>query len=384
MSSDTSNNSTTTKDSSNNSTTTKDSSNNSTSTSTSTSKDDSKTKEEELPLFVRVFNNSYIMFLFWFIGIYLVVYVFFGVVLTGPRDEASENKMSSTIDILIFASVLVFVVFQLYNREDWSQDSFVEGTKEFLRDFYGSQLSLFSTMLFILTFYFLLFVLRIPMNPQTKPLSVKIIEFFGLLFLITIFIYDFFKYLLGMDMLDFLGDPTVNKLLNAAGAPLNIQLEKADQVFNVNNNYYTYDDARAVCKAFDSRLATYDEIEKAYDHGAEWCNYGWSEGQMAYFPTQKSTWKKLQESELNKNSCGRPGINGGHFANPHIKFGVNCFGKKPKPTNLEKNMMETKQETPIPKTEEEIALDEKVKYYKENGDQLLQLNSFSKDKWSRY
>ena len=379
MSSDTSNNNTTTKDNSNN-VVYIDFSNN------STSKNDSKTKEEkeELPLFVRVFNNSYIIFLFWFIGIYLVVYIFFGVLLTGPRDENAENKMSNTIDILIFSSVLVFAVFQLYTREDWSQDSFVEGTKEFLRDFYGSQLSLFSTMLFILTFYFLLFVLRIPMKPQTKPLSVKFIEFFGLLFLITIFIYDFFKYLLGMDMLDILGDPTVNKLLNAAGSPLNIQLEKPDQVFNVNNNYYTYDDARAVCKAFDSRLATYDEIEKAYDHGAEWCNYGWSEGQMAYFPTQKSTWNKLQESELNKNSCGRPGINGGHFANPHIKFGVNCFGKKPKPTNLEKNMMETKQETPIPKTEEEIALDEKVKYYKENGDQLLQLNSFSKDKWSRY
>jgi hypothetical protein len=379
MSSDTSNNNTTTKDNSNN-VVYIDFSNN------STSKNDSKTKEEEeeLPLFVRVFNNSYIIFLFWFIGIYLVVYIFFGVLLTGPRDENAENKMSNTIDILIFSSVLVFAVFQLYTREDWSQDSFVEGTKEFLRDFYGSQLSLFSTMLFILTFYFLLFVLRIPMKPQTKPLSVKFIEFFGLLFLITIFIYDFFKYLLGMDMLDILGDPTVNKLLNAAGSPLNIQLEKPDQVFNVNNNYYTYDDARAVCKAFDSRLATYDEIEKAYDHGAEWCNYGWSEGQMAYFPTQKSTWNKLQESELNKNSCGRPGINGGYFANPHIKFGVNCFGKKPKPTNLEKNMMETKQETPIPKTEEEIALDEKVKYYKENGDQLLQLNSFSKDKWSRY
>ena len=292
--------------------------------------------------------------------------------------------MSNTIDILVFISVLVFVVFQLYKRDDWSQDSFVEGTKDFLRDFYGSQLSLFSTMLFILTFYFLLFVMRIPMKAQTKPLSVKFIEFFGLLFLITIFIYDFFKYLLGIDMLDFLGNPTVNKLLNTAGAPLDIQLEKPDQVFNVSNNYYTYDDARAVCKAFDARLATYDEIEKAYDHGAEWCNYGWSEGQMAYFPTQKSTWKKLQESELNKNSCGRPGINGGYFANPHIKFGVNCFGKKPKPTDLEKNMMEAQQETPIPKTEEEIALDEKVKYYKENGDQLLQLNSFNKDKWSRY
>jgi len=381
MSSDSNNNDTNSTDStdSSNNVVYIDLSNNSTKT-----ENDSDTKEDELPLFVRVFNNSYIMFLFWFIGIYLVVFVFFGVLLTGPRDEAAEQKMSNTIDILVFASVLVFVVFQLYKRDDWSQDSFVEGTKDFLRDFYGSQLSLFSTMLFILTFYFLLFVMRIPMRAQTKPLSVKFIEFFGLLFLITIFIYDFFKYLLGIDMLDFLGNPTVNKLLNTAGAPLDIQLEKPDQVFNVSNNYYTYDDARAVCKAFDSRLATYDEIEKAYDHGAEWCNYGWSEGQMAYFPTQKSTWKKLQESELNKNSCGRPGINGGHFSNPNIKFGVNCFGKKPKPTDLEKNMMEAQQDTPIPKTEEEIALDEKVKYYKENGDQLLQLNSFSKDKWSRY
>ena len=380
MSSDSSNNDT-------NSTGSKDSSNNvvyiDLSNNLTKKENDSETKEE-LPLFIRVFNNSYIMFLFWFIGIYLVVFVFFGVLLTGPRDEVAEQKMSNTIDILVFISVLVFVVFQLYKRDDWSQDSFVEGTKDFLRDFYGSQLSLFSKMLFILTFYFLLFVMRIPMKAQTKPLSVKFIEFFGLLFLITIFIYDFFKYLLGIDMLDFLGNPTVNKLLNTAGAPLDIQLEKPDQVFNVSNNYYTYDDARAVCKAFDARLATYDEIEKAYDHGAEWCNYGWSEGQMAYFPTQKSTWKKLQESELNKNSCGRPGINGGYFANPHIKFGVNCFGKKPKPTDLEKNMMEAQQETPIPKTEEEIALDEKVKYYKENGDQLLQLNSFNKDKWSRY
>ena len=380
MSSDSSNNDT-------NSTGSTDSSNNvvyiDLSNNSTKTDNDSETKEE-LPLFIRVFNNSYIMFLFWFIGIYLVVFVFFGVLLTGPRDEVAEQKMSNTIDTLVFVSVLVFVVFQLYKRDDWSQDSFVEGTKDFLRDFYGSQLSLFSTMLFILTFYFLLFVMRIPMKAQTKPLSVKFIEFFGLLFLITIFIYDFFKYLLGIDMLDFLGNPTVNKLLNTAGAPLDIQLEKPDQVFNVSNNYYTYDDARAVCKAFDARLATYDEIEKAYDHGAEWCNYGWSEGQMAYFPTQKSTWKKLQESELNKNSCGRPGINGGYFANPHIKFGVNCFGKKPKPTDLEKNLMEAQQETPIPKTEEEIALDEKVKYYKENGDQLLQLNSFNKDKWSRY
>ena len=109
MSSDSSNNDTNSTDStdSSNNVVYIDLSNNSTKT-----ENDSDTKEDELPLFVRVFNNSYIMFLFWFIGIYLVVFVFFGVLLTGPRDEAAEQKMSNTIDILVFASVLVFVVFQ--------------------------------------------------------------------------------------------------------------------------------------------------------------------------------------------------------------------------------------------------------------------------------
>lgn len=226
--------------------------------------------------------------------------------------------------------------------------------------------------------------MRIPMGASTKPISVKFIEFFGLIFLVSVFIYDFFKYLLGIDFLDFLGNPEFNKLLDTAGAPADLRFEPKDQVFNVSNNYYTYDDAQAVCKAFDARLATYDEIESAYNNGAEWCNYGWSEGQMAFFPTQKNTWEKLQDNPLHKNSCGRPGINGGYFDNPHIKFGVNCFGKKPKPTDLEKKMMEATQDEPVPQTEEEIALDEKVKYYKENGDKLLQLSSFNKDKWSRY
>jgi hypothetical protein len=185
-------------------------------------------------------------------------------------------------------------------------------------------------------------------------------------------------------MLDVLGDPVMNDILGAVGAPLNIKLAEKEQVFNVANNIYTYDDAKAVCKAFDARLSTYDEIEAAYDHGAEWCNYGWSEGQMAYFPTQKDTWTKLQGSDLNKNSCGRPGINGGHFTDPNLKFGVNCFGIKPKPSEVEKNIMSTTKDTPLPQSKEEVALNEKVKYYQENGNSMLLVNSFNKDKWSRY
>jgi hypothetical protein len=340
-----------------------------------------KEDDKSSPLFVRVFNNSYIMFMVWFLGIYLVIYAFFGVFLNPKRDPEMEQRFSTTIDMLAFGSIFVFIVFQAFTTNNLTQDGFVDGVKKFLKDFYGNQLSLFSTMLFLLTFYLLIFILRIPTG-SSKPLSIKFIEFFGLIFLLSVFIYDFFKYFLGYDMLDILGDPIVNNLLNTVGAPLNVV--ENEQVFNVSNNLYTYDDAKAVCKAFDARLSTYDEIEAAYNQGAEWCNYGWSEGQMAFFPTQKDTWKKLQESELNKNSCGRPGINGGHFANPNIKFGVNCFGRKPKPSDLEKSMMATAKETPIPQTKEEIALNEKVKYYQENGDKLLQVNSFNKEKWSRF
>ena len=40
------------------------------------------------------------------------------------------------------------------------------------------------------------------------------------------------------------------------------------------DNYYDYENAKALCKAYGAELATYDQIEKAYNSGAEWCNYG--------------------------------------------------------------------------------------------------------------
>ena len=102
-----------------------------------------------------------------------------------------------------------------------------------------------------------------------------------------------------------------------------------EEVFHIPGNKYTFTEADGLCKAFGARLASYDEIESAYNKGGEWCSYGWSEGQMAYFPTQKSTFNELQKYPKQKNNCGRPGVNGGYMANPYIKFGVNCYGMKP-------------------------------------------------------
>ena len=103
------------------------------------------------------------------------------------------------------------------------------------------------------------------------------------------------------------------------------------EVFHINDQQFTYDEASAVCAAYDSELATLEQIMEAFAEGAEWCSYGWSAGGMALYPTQKATWQLLQ-NEVDpgrRTRCGRPGVNGGYF-DPSNKFGVNCFGFKPK------------------------------------------------------
>ena len=102
------------------------------------------------------------------------------------------------------------------------------------------------------------------------------------------------------------------------------------QVFNISKNSYSYYDAEPLCKALGSELATYEQVKQAYAQGADWCNYGWVKGQMAVFPTQQATWEQIQNGpEEQRNVCGRPGLNGGFFDNPELKYGVNCFGTKP-------------------------------------------------------
>lgn len=152
------------------------------------------------------------------------------------------------------------------------------------------------------------------------------------------------------------------------------------EVFNIPGNEYTYTDAKALCKAYGSKLATYSQIENAYKSGAEWCNYGWSDNQMALYPTQKKTWDNLQKIKGHEHNCGRPGINGGYIKNKNVKFGVNCFGSKPKITKDEQDLMDNA--TPYPLTPDEIKINKLSKKYKNNLHSIL-LAPFNYEKWSQ-
>ena len=111
------------------------------------------------------------------------------------------------------------------------------------------------------------------------------------------------------------------------------------QVFHIPASVYDYDNAKALCQAYGANLANIDQMEEAHKSGAEWCSYGWSDNQMILYPTQKSTWDSLQQNPEKKNSCGRPGINGGFMDNASMKAGVNCYGERPEMNESSSKLM---------------------------------------------
>jgi hypothetical protein len=107
------------------------------------------------------------------------------------------------------------------------------------------------------------------------------------------------------------------------------------EVYHIANQNYTFEQSKCKCESYGGRLATKSELIDAYNNGANWCSYGWSEGQNAYYPTQQCEYDKITEEnkrlpKSQQKNCGLPGLNGGHFTNPNLKFGINCYGVKPK------------------------------------------------------
>ena len=88
----------------------------------------------------------------------------------------------------------------------------------------------------------------------------------------------------------------VNLLNNIKDRTIKDEIESKKQVYNIGNNIFTYDDAKAACKAHNGELATYHQVVDTYKKGGEWCNYGWSDDQMALYPTQKKHGKNFKKT----------------------------------------------------------------------------------------
>ena len=384
-----------------------------------------------------IFNATTYTIIFWL----LVVYGFYGLGKGIYKNKGSMNessvvaRYSRIIDLIILFLIGSFLFNAYYRLEEDDKKNILGYTIEWTHDYFNNPWSVFELIWFTIIFFALVYVLKVPMLPDAKPLLVYLIEKKTWIIYAMFAVVFFFKYVLNIPILDLLfnnsvmnyfkdvqpysssesgnGSPSVfdsiSKNLNltediyendpdneqdnnlqspgqeATGQEVTGQEAPGqevkcnsgpnvsdNEVFNVSNNVYSYEEAQKVCSAFDASLATYDQIEHSYKNGGEWCNYGWSDGQMAFFPTQKKTWETLQKSEGTKHACGRPGINGGFIDNPYVRFGANCYGKKPErpddwgPINYTTDCGIEK-EDPNQKIRDEA-----------------KLNSFNQTNWSRY
>ena len=328
-----------------------------------------------------IFNKSSFILIAWFLGIYFIAYFILGHFFPGSAVN-NQALLSKTIDILLVACFLIIVITTFYSMNDSQKDNFMSHLLSSFKDFVNNPNSLLTMLSFILVFYLVIYLFRFPMTSETKSMGISFIETISWILIIILLVVNFFKYFLQIPIIDILIELFgLDKKKEEEKKEEEPPLEQGDEVFNVSNNLYTYEDAQAICTSYDAKLATYDQIEAAYNDGAEWCNYGWSDGQMIFFPTQKASWDKLQQTDDHKNDCGRPGVNGGYNANPYAKFGVNCFGKKPKAKDSDINHMNSKQNVIYPKNKKDIELDEKVNYWKQNADKMLNINSFNANRW---
>jgi len=151
----------------------------------------------------------------------------------------------------------------------------------------------------------------------------------------------------------------------------------AKQVFNVSSNKFTYYDAEPLCKALGAELATYEQVKDAWSKGADWCNYGWIKGQMAVYPTSDDTYQKLQKGPAEQQlACGRPGLNGGYFDNPELRYGVTCYGSKPSQSKHD----EARAAMATPVSPDALEFDKKVAHFKSEAD-VIGVLPFNGNKW---
>jgi hypothetical protein len=366
----------------------------------------------------KVYHASHIYILFAFLAIYLVIYIGLAFFLKKNGNENIDLILKKVFDYTIILIIIVWMIWMYNNSPVYTKENLIQVIWNWSVDWMKDPINWYGIIFFTIAFYIWVFFMHINMSHEHTPFLIKLLEDKLWIILVSYIIFVAFQYVLGVDIYGFLlgnalvdgiikkttdytvdekgilrkevtggsgnvisGSAVVNhETAHTANAVVQGNTIDHDEVFNIGNNLYTYDDAQHVCSAYGARLANYDEIEDAYNHGGEWCNYGWSDGQMIYFPTQKSTWDKLQKDPANKNKCGRPGVNGGFMQNKHLRFGVNCYGKKPKPTQAELDAMN---QAP-PKTAEQAQIDKKVEFWKKNADALLKVNSFNKEKWSEF
>lgn len=349
---------------------------------TTNTSDATNTEDSKYVKFTSKFlNKDTLTTLISFLGMYVVLYIVLGIFFKISSPE-SHNTLIAATNIITIAGVFFFCFKVYYDLNEEQKSKPIITAYNYAKESMTSVENILTFGVYLLFLVGVLSVLHLPTPDGRSSFVLDILHFSLWCVLLLNILIVFVTNVLNIPIIRIIEEALFGKVSEQEPVEDSDETGETKEVFNISNNIYTYDEAPHVCKALGARLASYDEIETAYNKGGEWCNYGWTENQMAYFPTQKDTWQKLQSNTSMKNSCGRPGINGGYMPNPKMRYGVNCYGVKPDASELDTERMQTSRITP--RTHDDVKYERKIAFWKENAARMLNLNPHNRSDWSSY
>ena len=154
-----------------------------------------------------IFKGANLNILAIFLIAYLLIFIVFGTYI----GQNQERKISNTFDFVMFGCLFIYFVYEYYKSRRNGKNITNDTLASFI-ELYDNDLALFSIMLFVVCFYLLLFLLRVP-NNEYKPVSVMIIEGGSWFLLATLTIHNCLKYFFDIDVLENLRDNDYSQYL---------------------------------------------------------------------------------------------------------------------------------------------------------------------------
>ena len=200
------------------------------------------------------------------------------------------SRISRIVDMVLTFFIIALIAYFFFAVDNDKKEEYLKDKGQELKEYIENDFSPIFQVVLIIIFYLFVYLFRIPMKMGHKPTLIFVTESLLWLLLLCIIVVKFFILVFGVNILD---DFTQLFKIKKEPEVTTIPEEPKDtrEVFNISNNNYTYEEAQAVCKAYGAELATYDQIEDAYNKGAEW----------VIMDGQQTKW----HSSLHKNKHGK-------------------------------------------------------------------------------
>jgi hypothetical protein len=153
-------------------------------------------------LFYTVFNKANIILIIWFLAIYFICYYLIGIMFKKNVDDFNyQTRLSKMLDIVLLCFFLLFLIASYYSIPNIKKQDILENTATKTVEFIESSTSLAIVSFFIIFFYVVIYLFRIPMTYETKPLFVSIVENGAWVLLLIIVFVQFFQIVFNLNMM---------------------------------------------------------------------------------------------------------------------------------------------------------------------------------------